>query len=255
MKRIYLGLLSALFGTIFWLGFVKGDIIDPGIRTSEGRGFWDPVEITKESEDLDKVYGRLPGDCENPIICFFAHDVWFDIVDCEWSISIFLICLLLLMSLSVFPLYRVFEKLWQKWWKSLVPVKNLYYLVDLLKIRKISAIWWFLVILLVFIISLYVYLLPPCMSICNIKWCSRGDDVICWFDNLCFMLSLIPVIIVFFIYDYFALVSFYRLFRKFGWNKWCSVLWTIFFPIWASILWFWNFKPQWEKLGNKKENK
>ena len=252
MKKLYLGLLSVLFGTVFWVGFVKWDIIDPGIRTPEGYGFWDPVEITKESEDLDKVYNEPRGLLQNPVIYFFSQDAWFYVAHCLVWIVAFLICVFLLIIISIFPLYNIFEKLWEKWRKALIPIKNLYCLENLVNTKKLGIIWWGLSILWRFLVSCFTYAFPPCMLDWNVY--GGSDDAICWLSNLWGIVSYLPAIIIFLVYDYLALTSFYRLFRKFGWNKCYSVLWTIFFPIWACILWFGNFKCQWENLEKKEWN-
>ncbi len=50
------------------------------------------------------------------------------------------------------------------------------------------------------------------------------------------------------------LTAYYRLFRKFGWKKWYSVLWAIYFPIWIFVLWFGNFQYKWNELETKTNN-
>jgi len=243
-------------GTISWFSFVRGDIIDSDILAPEENEAWHVIDFTTKPENGDKVYGRLPEDCINPVICFFSQDVWFDIVDFVRRIAVFLVCVLLLMIISVFPLYNIFEKLGEKWSKSLIPIKNLYYLANLVNTRKLGVIWWGLSILWRFLVSFFMYTLPPCMIAYDFKWrAHRGSsDVACWLNNIWAILSCLPVIIVFLIYDYLVLVSFYRLFRKFDWSKWYSVLWTIFFPIWACVLWFGNFECQWKNLEKKEWN-
>ena len=249
MKNLYFGLLSVLLGTILWFSFVKGDIIDSDWNFS-GKSVLEDVLDGGGSENKDKIYVDPPGYCKNSVICFFSQSIWFDIVDLVRNIAVFLVCLLLLMILSVFPLYNIFEKLGEKWSKSLIPIKNLYCLANLVKTRKFGVIWWGLSILWRFFVSYFVYIFSPCLIVLDFNWeVYRGSNSItCWLNNMLYIISYLPVIIVFLTYIYFALISFYRLFRKFGWNRWSSLLWTIFFPIWACVLWFGNFECQWENL-------
>ena len=217
MKKLYLGLLSALFGTIFWLGFVKGDIIDPGIRTPEGYGFWDPVEISTKRE------------------------AWM----VEWYIWDAVIFLLIYFILSAIPLCSVFKKMWEKWWKV-----NIYYLFKRVWIKELF--YW---LIYVFLFIRFVLAFLSSLSGPDLLWWCGSDW--CYWDNTFTRERLLSAIFGCLVWLYISLLiilSFYRLFRKFGWNKWCSVLWTIFFPIWVCVLWFGNFEYQWENLEKKEWN-
>lgn len=254
MKKLYLNLLSVLVGMVLWLGFAKGDIIDSTIIASEGDEAWHVIETTTEPENGDTFYGRLR---KNTVISFFSQDIWFNIVHLLGKIAIFLICVFLLMTISVFSLYNIFEKLGEKWGKLLIPIRNLYFLADLVKTKKIGVTWWFFAIFSSLLIMIWDYFtLTTCLQMFDIHGRYRGvnSSFTCWLHNICNVISLFPIIIIFLVCDSLILISFYRLFRKFGWNKWYAVLWTIFFPIWACVLWFGNFECQWENLGEKEWN-
>ena len=168
---------------------------------------------------------------ENCNNCAFLHDdIWWELEGLLYSIEWYVFWLLLLLTIFVMFSYKMFLKLWEKWWKSLIPFKNLYCLASLLNVKKISVIWWIVAICRRFLFS-----------------------ILAWWQRIVMLgvIADIPMIVIFFIYDCFVIYTFYCLFRKFGWNKLCSVLWTIFFPIWVCVLWFGNFEYQWEKLEKK----
>ena len=241
MKKFIFGFFSLVFSSIFAVNLVNWDIIDPSWNYREPDNILSYMKTFNHDSFEKRPFIENNGCsyCTKKV----SYNIWNDIIITEFLAIMFFILILLLLTLSAWFLYKVFEKLWEKWWKSLIPIKNLYCLADLTRTKKINFIWWFLAIwwgiLIMFLVWIY--------------W-SNNPFKFSWSDII-LVFAYLPMIIVFFIYDYFTVISFYRLFRKFGWNKWCSVLWTIFLPIWACILWFWNFKPQWEKLGNKKENK
>jgi hypothetical protein len=210
MKKLCFCLLSFLSVIPFLLSFVKGDVIDPSRWVLEN--------------------------CEK---CDFIKDTnWLQI---EWLLTLvswYIILLLFLLTIFTMFLYKIFEKFWEKWWKALIPFKNLYCLANLLNVKKIGIIWWILAVFRWFFFCTLGY--------------SLSRKIL--YNDMFHVIAYLPVAIIFFIYDCFILFLFYNLFRKFGWDKLYSVLWTIFFPVWICVLWFGNFQCQWEELDKKGDN-
>ncbi len=252
MKKFIFGFFSLVFSSIFAVNLVNWDIIDPNWNYRESE---DILSATREMEELiekrsDVIYYDKYEcwNCGEYDTFKDFYYFWWDLEDLQLIFLKFLCFLLLLLVVSALFLYRVFEKLWEKWWKAFIPIKNLYCLINLTDTRKIGMFWRILGIWWFFLISLLYYCFYPFVGF----YLSYYEK---WFLDIFFQqISFFPVVIVLLVYDYFVLISFYRLFRKFGWNKWYSVLWTIFFPIWVCVLWFGNFEYQWENLEKKEWN-
>ena len=157
--------------------------------------------------------------------------------ECQCStqpISLFAVyCLVWILILSIFimPSQWIFKKTWQKPWKSLVPIWNLYSLFGIATSRFWQLIS-LLVILLLFWIFIYGKFIYPTSSYSS---CCDWERII-WMDFWIFALFLCIFI-----------VHFYCLARKFGLKVFYSICLALFFPIWVRILSFGNYKY----IGNK----
>lgn len=242
MKKLYLGLLSAWFGTILWLGFVKGDIIDPGIRTSEGRGFWDPVEITTETEEIN---GRNSSVTKSIVEIkeLIPNSVWRIIISTYEAFFVVSVRVVLFFVFSLI-LWYMLENLSVEPWKNLIP--SFCWIKKWLFVAFLLIIIWLILFMMIYVIN------------CPYHACYHNNDGPIYYpNNRAWMFDLVWNILLgigFLLFSFIMLLAYYRLFRKFGWNKWYSVLWTIFFPIWVCVLWFGNFEYQWENLEKKEWN-
>lgn len=219
MKKIYLGLLSVLFGMVLWLGFVKGDLIIPGISENHHpTKHYYPSQVNFS----EKTYE----------FCSWLSNI-------QWYILWAAVLLFVYFILGFIPLCFIFKKMWEKWWKINIFI--------LFKNVWIKQIFYWLNWICIFIVSIRIVLF-----IINPDWGQDIERYRFYLDRL--LLILILICLAWLYFSLLMTVAYYRLFRKFGWNKRYAVLWTIFFPIWACVLWFGNFKCQWENLEKKEWN-
>ena len=248
MKKLCFALYLFLLGTIFWLGFVYGDIID--------------VWTLATTEVEDSCYLQWWG-------CIKYIYQTYEVYSVLKNIKSGLLVLCALFIVSFVFLCLVFRKIWEKWWKSLIPYYNVYLSFKLVWIKK----WIFFVLLpflLLFILrETFTYWLSasPCWLSANctipddwtypgsyidgsLKWTYYYSSLV-WISD--FVIDVIYVVILW-LFSCLMFMVYYRLFRKFGWNKCYSVLWTMFFPIWVCILWLGNFQCQWNEEDKKEKN-
>ena len=172
---------------------------------------------------------------------------WILMCDCAYSPEILYfatkcinICIvaILIVSLLILPLWKVFQKAWQKRRYSLIPWRNLYILF------KISSHTIFRIIFLwICFLILFFFLFWD-----NIQWsafersggcCTHltGINVLLWISLFAFILIL--------------LFQLYSLARKFGWKIFPSILFALFFPVWVRILAFGNYEYIWDNKSTK----
>ena len=240
MKLLYLGMLSLLFGTIVSLGVVKGDIID-----SDWGGFED------SRQEIDNSWENSYYSFETPKkLLEWEFSLIPDSIGRSIQLSLRILSLVTISIWGLFLIFLLFVCIYGK-----LTWKTKKYLIPSFKwIKK----WlWIAFVLIVLWFLLEIWLRFNDCSLCgwsiqtstwsyrpvyknNLFWMIRF-----WRDIIyCIWLLLLSLIV---------LTAYYRLFRKLGWNRWYSVLWTIFFPIWVCILWFWKFQPITDGSENKDE--
>lgn len=176
----------------------------------------------------------IGSDISNVCDCAYSPEVLYFATKC---INICIITILIA-SLLIFPLRKVFQKAWQKWRYSLIPWRNLYVLF------KISSHVIFRIIFLwICFLILFFFLFWD-----NIQWsafersggcCAHlpGINALLWISLISFILIL--------------LFQVYSLARKFGWKIFTSILFALFFPIWVRILAFGNYEYIWDNKSSK----
>ena len=215
MKKLYFSLLSIIFWITFWLNFVKGDIIQY------------PLESTYETE-------------QKQVNFYLLSDIW------NYIQSAALFVLVWFIISSIFLCF-VFKKMWEKRWKAMIPIYNIYILFKNLLIKK--KYFWILLIgsFILLLLSVFVWIYSTtlgchnCLGPTTYRF-SIFKIVYKIFYHIAWLMLIILI-----------LLPHYHLFRKFGWKKLTSILWTIFLPIWVCILWFGNYQYQWKEPKNSDE--
>lgn len=239
MKNLYLSFLSILFGVMFWLSFVTWDIINPSLN------------IIKETTYLEYPYW-VDGD---NLEYFKTHEFYSIISGIEQRIWYFANFLWLCFVLSIAFLCLIFKKMWEKWWKALVPFYNFYILLKFVWIKKVHF-WLVWVNMLIIIIFWFTSVFTNCHNCTYSAGEYINDDWIFLLHHYFYfswskLLSVMFGCLAWLYVSILMFIVYCRLFRKFGWNIWYPVLWALFFPLWACALWFGNFERQWEILDKK----
>lgn len=158
--------------------------------------------------------------------CLYSPEVYFLAISCIYKI--------LLVSFLIFPLRNVFKKAWQKPRHSIIPLLNLYTLFDISKRKMFKKIFvWICFVILFFVIfgdKIQYYYFVRSNGCCT--------DLI-WIDIL--LRTSLSIFIL------LLSLQLYHLARDFGWKKFKSILFVLFFPIWVRILSFGNYEYVWNK--------
>lgn len=125
--------------------------------------------------------------------------------------------------------YKIFRKMWEKWWKALIPILNMYIVYEKINMNR--------EFILVIIGILFLYL-----------WDKRSFNSTSLWLLILFSIDTIITIVAVVLVPIILIKAAYRLPRKFGRSKRVSILYIFFSPICLPILWFWNYK------FNSKEN-
>lgn len=234
MKNLYLGLLSVLFGTMFWLGVVNGDIIDSDWISQENSDDY----ILRESDEREfYVAGRKEGEVKELI----PNSVWKIIVSTYEILFIVSVGISVLFFVFSLFLWNLLENLAVKPWKSLIP--SFYWIKKRMFVAFLLIIIWFIWYMMMYIIN------------CPYHACYYNNDGPIYYPNdEVWIFDLVWNILLglgLFLFYFIMLIAYYRLFRKFWWNKIFSILWALFFPVWICVLCFWNFNYQRENLEKK----
>ena len=158
-----------------------------------------------------------------------------------------LFMLVFILSLLIFPLFKIFRKSGQKSFHSLIPFRNLYTLSKITsnKVWRILFVWIY-VLLIFYFLSLFIFG-KPIREYIRQKYergCCDAKEAL----NIVFYLIPLLLLICFFLA--FICLS-YHLPRKFGRKRFYSILFALFFPVWVRILSFGNY----EYIGNKENTK
>lgn len=131
-----------------------------------------------------------------------------------WTWLVILISFLARLILCHIALWRIFWRAWESKWKSLIPLYNLYIVFKISWLKK--RFWWIIIVALLFWTLDSIF---PSFGMQGISpEFSAAITTILWY---CFP-------------------------RKFGRWKDASILYSLFFPIWVLVLWFWNYKFLWK---------
>lgn len=141
---------------------------------------------------------------------FFLSGLW---------LSILIVCIAWIILCHI-SLWRIFWRAWEKKWKSLIPLFNLYIVFKIAGIKN-----WFRYMILVVVIAAIVDAIFPTFN-------GILDDFSTGFTSTV------------------TLIAWFLLTKKFGRNNNASILYTIFSMIWILVLWLGNYKYQW---ADKKE--
>ena len=141
---------------------------------------------------------------------FFLSGLW---------LSILIVCIAWIILCHI-SLWRIFGRAWEKKWKSLIPLFNLYIVFKIAGIKN-----WFRYMILVIIAAAIIGAIFPVVN-------DALDDFSTGFTSTV------------------TLIVWFLLTKKFGRNNNASILYTIFSMIWILVLWLGNYKYQW---ADKKE--
>lgn len=141
---------------------------------------------------------------------FFLSGLW---------LSILIVCIAWIILCHI-SLWRIFGRAWEKKWKSLIPLFNLYIVFKIAGIKN-----WFRYMILVVIAAAIIGAIFPVVN-------DALDDFSTGFTSTV------------------TLIVWFLLTKKFGRNNNASILYTIFSMIWILVLWLGNYKFQW---ADKKE--
>ncbi len=100
--------------------------------------------------------------------------------------TIFFIIWLLLIILVLVGFWKMFEKADRPGWASLIPIYNVYVILDI-----VGRPWWWLILLLVPFVNIIVWLLV-CIDVAK----SFGKDTLIWGVLLLFLLNGIGFVIL-----------------------------------------------------------
>lgn len=236
MKRLCFGLLVALSWIFFGWGFAEWDVIDTGFYQK------DVIRYNSNSEyELKEKQSNFYESTEfKHLIINIGKNIWYFV----WLVIIFYI-------ISSIFLCLIFKKMWYKQWKGIIPLYNIYLLYKTIWIKKLFRLLLTIIPITIIFSFLFLFLgywldYPHnCGHECHLH------------SPIYYIFNLVSEILISFswlIIIIWVIFPYYHLFRKFGWGKLYSVLWTIFLPIWIWVLWFGKFKYQWEKLDEKRDN-
>lgn len=162
-----------------------------------------------EDEEIQNILGGL--DLSNEDAAWFAGlFAWLG----EWLLITLGIIGLILRILRIIALWKAFERAWEWWWKSLIPVYCSYIKYKLAGMKN-----WFWYALL---IALIMWVVAACIP-------DQKESI-----------SDIATLITWIIY----IVMTFKFARKYGWNTFASILFVLFYPICILILGFGNYKYQ-----------
>jgi len=224
---MYFGLLSLLFGMAFWLSYANEETIRHN------------PEFTYETE-------------ERQVKNYETYEFYSNISDIKWYIWNIAIYLVISFFISFVLLCLIFKKMREKWWRESIPFYNIY---TLFKFVWVKSVYLGLIWISILIMIIFWFINSVNCSNCSVP--INEDWSINW--EMYYHFSWTKIIGVIFgclVWLYFSLLMFivyYRLFKKFGWEKWTSTLWAIFFPIWVCILWFGDYHYQWKESENSSE--
>ena len=119
--------------------------------------------------------------------------------------------------LVIVAMWRIFTKAWEKWWKSLIPIYNLYIMYKIVGMKN----WFWYTLIVAFV----------CGLIAGFLW---EESAAAGYVTMAG--SLFSGIV--------AIVATFKLPRKFGWGVFTSILYVLFTGICILILGFGNFKYQ-----------
>ena len=131
-----------------------------------------------------------------------------------WIIVAIICCVLVIIAM-----WRIFTKAWEKWWKSLIPIYNLYIMYKIVGMKN----WFWYAILVSFCLGLIAGFLWEESSAAGIL-----EMVASAFSGIV------------------SIVAAFKLPRKFGWGVFASILYVLFTPICILILGFGNYKYEGE---------
>ena len=227
MKNLRFCILPLLLAFILGLNLVEWDIIDSNRKS--------PEFVVEKSVSLWWNWALVP-------------DLIWDFVYSSMRI-LFLIAVCILSMFIIFSLLvHIFEKFVWRTKKYLIPS---------FKWMKMWLFVAFVLFILGFILELWLRYNDSSLCGGGYQVYKEGSYCPIYGNSVQWMIKFIKDIsycLCLLLLSFVVLIAYNRLYKNFGWSKFYSVLWAIFFPIWMCVLYFWKFEYQWENLEWKKEN-
>jgi hypothetical protein len=168
------------------------------------------VELWLNDEQIAKFNAEFDTEEERAIVAAWLW-ILLILIGFTWVLTI---CFWILYIIYVIAYWKIFNKAWEKWWKSLIPIYNKYIAFKIVWMK--CSFWLFAIIL-------------PLASLI----------LVCFVPNeITFIIRILAIILR----RISVLVACYKLPRKFNWGVFTSILYVLFKPICALILGFWSSK-------------